>query len=241
VPAAYYWSPGVGSTDASVPSNWLKGPGVPYAVWDRPPGPLDVLVFDGDVSDAHCDIPPGDWFGLPAFEGVGDPPPPPEREFDTISLIDGYAGRVDMEQNLRVERFEITSGAVRQADSTFPTAAGTLTVLTRFDWTGGTINSGNRAGQLNLAPGATGLAEPDLDAPIDGTVQLGSTHPPGRRTDPDWKHFGSTGGHLQADAGRRSFCRRRPQHTALQSPRPCFPLSATNHTRQNRGRWGRQD
>jgi hypothetical protein len=46
-----------------------------------------------------------------------------------------------------------------------------LTVDFAFNWTGGTINDGDLAGQLNLAPGATGLAEPVNG----GTVGLGST------------------------------------------------------------------
>jgi putative sterol carrier protein len=184
VPAAYYWSPtnGLGTGQ---PENWLTGPGIPHATHTYPPNGDDHLYFgpgwSGGNSDAY--IRPSEG-GVP----LEFPPPVTELNFAGVHLLVGYTQRVTNQTgDLLVGTFNMHGGSLRQADSelmdrTDPPAewpidweegpgVTALTVRDWFSWTAGTINDGDLAGELNLAPGATGQAEP-LDG---GTVGLGST------------------------------------------------------------------
>jgi hypothetical protein len=184
VPAAYYWSPtnGLGTGQ---PENWLMGQGLPALRHTYPPNGDDHLYFgpgwSGGNSDAYIRPPEG---AVP----LEFPPPVTELNFAGVHLLVGYTHRVTNQTgDLLVGTFNMHGGTLRQADSelmdrTDPPevwpidwvegpGVTALTVRDWFSWTGGTINDGDLAGELNLAPTASGLAEP-----VDGgTVQIGST------------------------------------------------------------------
>jgi hypothetical protein len=185
VPAAYYWSPTLG-TSSAVPDNWLMGPGVPYAQHTEAPNGDDDLIFRGDVTQAHCTItPPSDTTspGQPHFRAVemifspeygslpGFPAPP----------RDAYLGTVTLADSLKVGELTVECGNLKQADLDTvndPVApdAGTLTVMLALDWTGGTLNSNDVHGTTELAPGTVSVAAPSYTNPgINQTVGLGST------------------------------------------------------------------
>jgi hypothetical protein len=186
-PAAYYWSP-INGLGTGQPDNWLMGQGLPALRHTYPPNGDDHLYFgpgwSGGNSDAY----------LRPSEGAVPlefPPPVTELNFAGVHLLVGYTYRVTNQTgDLLVGTFNMHGGSLRQADSelmdrTDPPAewpidwvegpgVTALTVDSTFYWTGGTINDGDLAGELNLAPGATGLAEPSEASPINWTVELGS-------------------------------------------------------------------
>ena len=192
VPAAYFWCPSANSDLLSTTaSNWLMGPGTPAAPHTTAPGWQDDLYFQGDVTQAWCTPETGtptNPYGV-AFNGIhllfgdppepepgppGSPPPPPDP-------AEGYWGTVTLADSFAVRNLEIDCGYVRQADPTTLSLsadahAGTLTVQSALDWTGGTLNSNTVAGFIDLAPGSISTAEPSFTNPdINGTVYLGST------------------------------------------------------------------
>jgi hypothetical protein len=194
-PADHGWTPVDGIYSIN-PVNWLKGPGIPYArytVYEYAPRAGDNLYFSGALSNADCIIPPATQ-GQPMPPpppppyGPPSPPPPPPAHvgdvFNRITSQDGYAGSVEAGRDLQVNILEWGSGYLAQKNTTDlyssnNTHAGDFTVSGELLWTGGGINAGPRAvvvngfivpGKVNLAPGATGLAEPT----DGGTVDLGS-------------------------------------------------------------------
>jgi hypothetical protein len=181
VPAAYYWSPTTPQMLTSQADNWLVGPGTPYAPATEAPNSDDHLYFGWDVEGDE------DAYVGPASGAIPvDPPPPTVDTFAGVHLLAGYTQRVTFLTSVRVGDFSIASGAIRQADTQLipgglggapppPGSSGTqsvtsLTVTSEFGWTGGTINDGDLLGDLILAPGAVGVAEPTNA----GTVTLGS-------------------------------------------------------------------
>jgi hypothetical protein len=156
-------------------------------VYDFAPRAGDDLYFSGLVSNADCVIPP--WGGQqPMPGGPPVPPPPPPAHigdnFNSIRTQGNYSGSVEAQRDLQVNILQVSSGYVVQKNNYDLTTsnnmhAGDLTVSGMFTWTGGGIQDGPRAprvngkvvaGKLNLAPGATGLAEPSGG----GMVTLGS-------------------------------------------------------------------
>lgn len=181
VPAAYFWKPTSGDLSTTA-GNWLKGPNAPWDVWTVPPDNDDDLIFRGDVSTADCvivDAPAPTTEHPYAFRSIkltpgpstlpqveGEPPPPPEN---------WYTGTVALRESFPVGTLQVGCGVIRQEDQQAPTgSAGVLTVKAELLWTGGTLNSNSTPGRIDLAPGATGLAQPYAGAPINETVQLGS-------------------------------------------------------------------
>jgi hypothetical protein len=94
-----------------------------------------------------------------------------------------YSGTVTLAGNFSVGTLVVDCGAIKQADPVglnppvpYALNAGTLTVTSSLSWTGGTLNSNDVHGQIHLAPGASGIAEPSYTNPgINQTVGLGST------------------------------------------------------------------
>jgi hypothetical protein len=87
--------------------------------------------------------------------------------FSSVQLINSYAGTVtlgdDASGGLSIKTLNVTSGAISQ-----PAPGATdLTVLTTFNWTGGTLNS-----TANLANLIISGATVNID-PSGGTVWLG--------------------------------------------------------------------
>lgn len=209
-PAGYWWLPGANSDFLSTTAgNWSAGPGgVPYAIHTEAPNWDDDLYFQGDLTQAWCTIPetgtPTNPYGV-AFNSInllfgeplepepgpiGSPPPPPVPG-------DAYWGTVTLADSFAVRDLVVDCGYINQADPTtlaLSTAAhaGTLTVTTALDWTGGTLNSNTTAGYIDLAPGSISTAEPSFTNPgINGTVFLGSTLTL-KGTEPNLPGLGST-------------------------------------------------
>ncbi len=180
----FYWAPPAGSDGrASTANNWLRNDSLTAGRHTLPPGPGSRTFFDGDLSSADC------WFDALAGTTGGGPPPPggyPDPDWLGGLLVrDEYAGVVDMDLSLRVGEVLMASGpaAIIQTDPSHTSVVtaphgGTLTVTGSLLWTGGSLNAGpsaTHAAYINLAPGATGVAEPSFTMPgVNGTVTLGS-------------------------------------------------------------------
>ncbi len=190
--AVYCWAPPAGSDLlATTAANWLMGPGTPAAVHTQTPDWDDDLYFQGDVTQANCLIPdlpePTNPYGLtfnsihllfgaalaPEPGPIGSPPPTPTPQT-------AYLGTVTLAGSFPIGTLQVDCGVINQADAATlglsTPNAGTLTVTTALDWTGGTLNNTSVAGFIDLAPGSISTAEPSFENPgINGTVYLGST------------------------------------------------------------------
>lgn len=192
MPANYVWAPPAGMPGMPPPpppsfstlTNWRVGLG-PTDFATELPNYDDHLIFNGGISSASCVIPEQTvtsgqntfagihlQFGLAATpQPIGSPPVPPTNV--------PYSGTVTLSNSFPVGELEVDCGVICQndADDIANFAhAGTLTVTSVLDWTGGTLNSNTVAGTIALAPGATGVAEPSFTNPgINQTVALGST------------------------------------------------------------------
>ena len=197
MPAAYFWRPMTPETDGSfssaVANNWRTGPAATAPVYTVAPGWEDDLYFQGDVSVVNCTIPdmptPTNSAGLtfnsinllfgqpltPEPGPIGSPPPTPTPT--------PYTGIVTIKDSFAIGTLQVDCGYVKQADPAWLTPpvpyaphAGTLTVTTALDWTGGTLNSNDTLGYIDLAPGSISVAAPSYTNPgINQTVELGST------------------------------------------------------------------
>ncbi len=193
MPAAYWWDPitldpATGRYSAADPENWLMGPNAP---WDRydpsdpAPGPQDHLYFEGGEGQADCLIPAtltassGNAFaGMHLLFGPGPTTATGDGESGGgLPGLVGYWNTVTLADSFSVGALTVECGYISQGSSSVPSGNGsTLTVTSSLSWTGGTLNSNSVAGFINLAPGASGVAEPSFTNPgINGTVRLGST------------------------------------------------------------------
>ncbi len=183
VPAAYWWHPQYGD-DSNVATNWLTAPDPLAPRHSEPPNYDDDLYVLGGFSFGDCELlaPTGSSpAGAPTFNGVhlihglsgGDSVPTPMGYWDTVTTKGNYT----------LGALTVECGYIRQDDPVGMNPqvpllqfAGTLTITASLSWTGGTLNSNSVPGFINLAPGATGVAEPSFTNPwINGTVTLGST------------------------------------------------------------------
>lgn len=140
---------GTYGTDAYYNGNWSQ---------NRRPETMDEVRFDGAVSQVNC-------VGLYRADDVAwdvnnDPMPPRmgEGSYDKIRFINGYTGSVSLGTNLMVYTLELTTGNLDQGyNGGYGTA---ISVVTRFDWTGGTLNSTEDLSSITLEPGSTAAIAP---------------------------------------------------------------------------------
>ncbi len=184
VPAAYYWAPPLGSDlSAATASNWRIGSG-PSLLASQPPDADDHLYFVGGLGQMDCLIPAtltassGNAFaGIHLLFGPGPTTATGDGESGGgLPGLVGYWNTVTLADSFSVGALTVECGYISQGSSSVPSGNGsTLTVTSSLNWTGGTLNSNSVAGFINLAPGATGVAEPSFTNPgINGTVYLGS-------------------------------------------------------------------
>ncbi len=154
---------------ATTAANWLQGPGIPHARWDRAPGGSDDLYIHGTADgNFDCYVPMGVTTVVPPPGGTS-PATPTANTFAGIHTLSGYTKAVVLQKSVAVGVLDMNFGVIRQDDPATNGYAGNLWVTGNLLWTGGTLNDNTVAGTIYLA-GATGLA-----APASGPVNLGST------------------------------------------------------------------
>jgi hypothetical protein len=192
-PADYVWWPEVVPPAPEVADfydldNWRISVDSP----DHPtelPNYDDDLIFIGNASTADCVIPAQNVTSGNAFNSIrllfGPVAGAGEIGGGSTTVPPAYTGTVTLQDDaIKVGTLIVQCGQIEQYGTagmtiTPPLAlfAGTLTVTSQLDWTGGTLNSNEfAAGKIDLAPGASGVAAPSFTNPgIDGKVYLGST------------------------------------------------------------------
>jgi hypothetical protein len=155
------WTDALGNQDAANPRNWLNYDTLQPV--PMPPVTGDDLYFDGNYFLANPALNPN-CQGLHAMPGYG-----PDR-FNYVQMINGYSGTVtigdDASGGLSINNLNLTSGTIAQPDPGLTD----LTVLTSFDWTGGTLNSSSNLANLNISGSTTTATIAPANA---GTINLG--------------------------------------------------------------------
>lgn len=153
------------------PSNWWNNDTQSLAA--LAPAAGDDLYFDGSVSSADCvnmhaagptaPPPPGGGGTLSGMSG--EDPTPIGGNYNSVNLVNNYAGTVTFTSAIGTANYVQTSGSIAQ-----PTSGTDLTVTSMFNWTGGTLNSSAYSAIVRLI-GATAT----INAGADNTIITGST------------------------------------------------------------------